>query len=164
MPLMLLTPTTRTLGCMPGSLVFIMLTLSLQVSVSAQRVEFFHVHWLQTDGTIASGTSVWGLEHIHFVPNDTGASFGFVHPSHAIRACHLIPAFRHGRTLNYLPSSFACDPKGNWRYYTINQYAYAFLPAQFLTSDFFQICRLGHVCPIPWLWYWTSRAASMHGR
>lgn len=53
-------------------------------SVSAQRVEFFHVHWLSTDGTIASGTSVWHLEHIHFVPNDTGAFFGFVHPSHAV--------------------------------------------------------------------------------
>ena len=122
-------------------------------SVSAQRVECFHVCWLQTDFTIASGTSAQRLEHIHFFPNDTGASFGFVHPSHAIRACHLIPAFRHGRTLNYLPSSFARDPKGKWRYYTVNQYAYAFLLAQFLTSNFFQICRLGHVCPIPQLWY-----------
>ncbi len=65
------------------------------------RVDFLHVRWFQRDISWEFGARARRLERIHFVPNDFSFAFGFVSPSHVIRACHLIPAFHHLRTLEY---------------------------------------------------------------
>lgn len=90
-------------------------------TATLERVEFFHVRWLKTDTSFASGTEVRRLERVRFFALSTGRAFGFVNPSHIIRACHLIPAFRYGRTSDYLPPSIARDTAGDWKYFCVNR-------------------------------------------
>lgn len=89
-----------------------------------ERVEFLHVRWFQTDTTSPSGSEARRLERINFVPWTAGGSdaFGFIDPAHVIRACHLIPAFRHQRTHEYLPTHTTYqDLHGDWKYYYVNR-------------------------------------------
>ncbi|RDX47354.1 hypothetical protein OH76DRAFT_1526067 [Lentinus brumalis] len=90
-------------------------------TATSERVEFFHVRWLETDSSFVSGTRVRRLERVRFVPHSTSGAFGFVDPSHVIRACHLIPVFRHGRTYEYLPPSTARETAGDWKYFSVNR-------------------------------------------
>ena len=92
-----------------------------------QRTEFLHVRWFRRDPTSDFGSRVRRLERIQFVPHDTTTTtpaFGFIALSHVIRACHLIPAFHHLRTYSYLPTSYARDQAGDWKYYYVNRYAH----------------------------------------
>lgn len=56
-----------------------------------------------------------------FFSGSGGEAFGFVDPAHIIRGCHLIPAFSHGRTDEYLPPSIVRDPEGDWRVFYANR-------------------------------------------
>ena len=90
------------------------------------RVEFLHVRWLQRDVNYAHGASVRRQERVHFVPHRTDSdeiegAFGVVDPAHVIRACHLIPAFHHGLTTEYLSVSSARDDTGDWKYFYVNR-------------------------------------------
>ncbi|KAI0719739.1 hypothetical protein C8T65DRAFT_736307 [Cerioporus squamosus] len=89
-------------------------------TATSERVKFLHVRWLETDRSFISGTRVRRLERVHFVAHSTGRAFGFVNPSHVIRACHLIPSFRYGRTSDYSLPSMARDPAGDWKYFLVN--------------------------------------------
>ncbi|KAJ2992167.1 hypothetical protein NUW54_g8000 [Trametes sanguinea] len=88
-----------------------------------QREELLHVRWLQNDPAHIGGDQARRLDRIQFVPYDSGNAFGFVDPAQIIRACHLIPAFHHGRTRDYLPASpLARDPEGDWRFFYVNRF------------------------------------------
>ena len=89
-------------------------------TATLERIEFFHVRWLEAD-TSPSGAQARRLERLRFVAHASGAAFGFVHPSHVIRACHLIPAFHHGRTFEYSPPSMARDMAGDWKFHFVNR-------------------------------------------
>ncbi|KAI0668987.1 hypothetical protein C8Q78DRAFT_933009, partial [Trametes maxima] len=86
------------------------------------RVEFVYVRWFEPDGT--GGSLTRRLERIRFVPwTDSGDAFGFIDPSHIIRACHLIPAFAHRRTAEYLPLRTQYqEDGGDWKYYYVNRF------------------------------------------
>ncbi|KAI0822191.1 hypothetical protein BC628DRAFT_1328019, partial [Trametes gibbosa] len=87
-----------------------------------QRVEFLHVRWFETDTTWASGSEVRRLERLRFVSWTSSDAFGFVNPAHVIRACHLLPAFQHQRTHEYLPIHTAYRHlDGDWRYFYVNR-------------------------------------------
>ncbi|KAI1791105.1 hypothetical protein LXA43DRAFT_889833 [Ganoderma leucocontextum] len=92
--------------------------------VHSLRLDFLHVRWFQTDTSFASGAKARRLERIHFVPSDSGDPFGFVDPSHVIRACHLIPTFHYQRTKEYLPTSFTREVDGDWKYFYVNRCDY----------------------------------------
>ncbi|KIO04348.1 hypothetical protein M404DRAFT_143151 [Pisolithus tinctorius Marx 270] len=47
------------------------------------------------------------LHCIGFIPHEDPGTFGFLDPHHVICAIHLIPAFVHGWTDEYLPHSLA---------------------------------------------------------
>ncbi|KAJ8457369.1 hypothetical protein ONZ51_g11576 [Trametes cubensis] len=87
------------------------------------RIEFLHVRWFETDTDWTSGSETRRLERISFVPWTSGDAFGFVDPMHVIRACHLVPAFRHGRTAQYLPPNTLYQvPGGDWMYFYVNRF------------------------------------------
>ena len=95
----------------------------------ATRVEFLHVRWIQRDVNYMHGASVRRQERVHFVPHRTDfdesealeGAFGFVDPAHVIRSCHLIPAFHHGLTTEYLSISSARDDNGDRKYFYVNR-------------------------------------------
>ncbi|KAL7281058.1 hypothetical protein ACG7TL_004360 [Trametes sanguinea] len=87
------------------------------------RYEFLHVRWFEHDNTHLCGARARRLDRIRFVSDSSGDAFGIIDPAHVIRACHLIPAFHHGRTKEYLPASaLARDPEGDWQYYYVNRF------------------------------------------
>lgn len=128
-----------------------------------ERVEFLHVRWYQYDTTWSNGALARRLERIHPVPysstdTDAPSAFGFVDPSHVIRACHLIPAFRYGHTTEYLQPSLARDNylHGDWKYLYVNRYAsltsirtnYLTVLISFVDRDMFVRylgCGIGHL-------------------
>lgn len=65
-------------------------------------VEFLWVRWYGVVPGYRSGIHVAKLPKIGFVEDSDEFAFGFVDPSLIIRACHLIPAFASGRTVNLL--------------------------------------------------------------
>ncbi len=90
-------------------------------ALKIERVEFLHVRWFQCDATWEYGSRVRRLERVHFVPQASGEAFGFVDPAHIIRACHLVPAFHHGRTRDYLSPSYVRELAGDWKFLYVNR-------------------------------------------
>ncbi|KAI0667060.1 hypothetical protein C8Q78DRAFT_1140637 [Trametes maxima] len=97
--------------------------------IASHRVDFLFVRWLERDNIWESGAQARRLERIHFTPwadevNISERGFGFVNPSHVVRACHLIPAFHHGRTSEYLPlRTLYQDTGGDWKFFYVNRFA-----------------------------------------
>ncbi|KAF7293674.1 hypothetical protein MIND_01147400 [Mycena indigotica] len=57
------------------------------------------------------------------MPHQSEIAFGFLDPQVVVRGCHLIPAFSHGRTTEYLPKSIARPEAASdqdWRFYYVN--------------------------------------------
>ncbi|KAJ7212478.1 hypothetical protein B0H12DRAFT_1276111, partial [Mycena haematopus] len=87
----------------------------------SQRMEFLWVRWFGRDFTHSSGWKAKRLDRLGFMPSigengDEGA-FGFLDPDVVIRASHIIPAFRYGKTSDLLPKSIARRPEDeNWDY------------------------------------------------
>ena len=81
-----------------------------------KHLEFLWVRWLQQDPSQLRGPNVSQYTHVSFTPHSgvPGEAFGFVDPSHIIRACHLIPAFDLQQTWDQLSPSMAQDVKGDW--------------------------------------------------
>lgn len=92
------------------------------------RIDFLWVRWFGRAVEDRYGDDVCRLERIRFVTSEDGSSpFGFVDPNVVVRAIHLIPAFRYGRTKRLLgPSALA---RGNgadsstddWESYYVNR-------------------------------------------
>ena len=67
---------------------------------------------------------------MRFIAEDDGSpQFGFVDPSQVVRAVHLIPAFRHGRTEAILRPSYLArikqtnDISSDWESFYVNKWA-----------------------------------------
>ncbi|PPR03767.1 hypothetical protein CVT24_007510 [Panaeolus cyanescens] len=92
------------------------------------------VRWLQIDEEHNSGWEARRLHRVHFVPHNTlqSAAFGFVNPDDIIRGVHLIPAFAHGTTTEYLSTESIARNKDaqrfigaqneDYRYYYVNMF------------------------------------------
>ena len=96
----------------------------LSKSADFLRMEFLWVRWFGRD---LNWTGGWGTKRLHRVGfitcDDLDDSFGFVDPNDVVRAAHLIPAFAHGRTPEFMSASIARNPKENdtdWLYYYVN--------------------------------------------
>ncbi|KAF9522280.1 hypothetical protein CPB83DRAFT_744977, partial [Crepidotus variabilis] len=87
----------------------------------AEKIELLWVRWFGKDPDSAGGPSILRLNRVGFVPASDAEAFGFLDPALVLRACHLIPAFNSGRTLNLLGPSFARDvgPQGDWEKYYV---------------------------------------------
>ncbi|EIW80784.1 hypothetical protein CONPUDRAFT_33177, partial [Coniophora puteana RWD-64-598 SS2] len=99
------------------------------VGQKPERFEFLHVRWFGCDPEWTGGPESLQLDRIGYVPFDghnkqASPAFGFVDPGDVLRACHLIPAFAVGKTLDLLPPSSARDSReGDW----INYYVMRFV-------------------------------------
>ena len=89
-----------------------------------RTMEFLWIRWF---GVIPGYH--WGLKNarlpkIGFIPSDSGTAFGFIDPSLALRACHLIPAFSEGCTdslLRYGPCvARETNTFDDWAAYYVN--------------------------------------------
>ncbi|KZV84874.1 hypothetical protein EXIGLDRAFT_623736 [Exidia glandulosa HHB12029] len=90
-------------------------------------VQFLWVRWFGRDNS-PSGWRAGRLDRIGYVPSEDEDAFSFLDPSLVLRACHLIPAFAHGRTPDLLDNSTARDSdEGDWQYYYVNRSAPSFL-------------------------------------
>lgn len=108
---------------------------------TSSRVEFLWVRWLVSDASTGSNC----LERVRFGTVDPSECFGIVDPASIIRACHLIPAFHYGRTLDYLPAtSIVRHADGDWKYLYVNKYVLCPLDSM-RTNVLLQICRPRHV-------------------
>jgi hypothetical protein len=90
-----------------------------------ERMDFLWVRWFGMDLQHKSGWKAEGLDRIGFLhdPDHPDHQFGFIDPNDIIRAVHLIPAFNHGQTLQFLrrPSRYR-SKEGDWMYYYVNRY------------------------------------------
>lgn len=88
-----------------------------------KRIEFLWVRWFGLDPQWRGGHSHYKLDRIGFVPyGGPDEPFGFVNPDSVIRACHLIPAFEFGRTMDLLPESIFRPKDGDYINYYVNRY------------------------------------------
>ena len=64
------------------------------------------------------------LPMVGFVPVSDPSAFGFLDPALVVRSCHLIPAFRNGRTQDLLSVTGslgrAVDEVDDWANYYVN--------------------------------------------
>ena len=63
-----------------------------------QRMEFLWVRWLDVVPDHPFGRQQAHLPKIKPVPDSDESAFGFIDPAVVLRGCHLLPAFKDGRT------------------------------------------------------------------
>ncbi|KAF7294709.1 hypothetical protein MIND_01008200 [Mycena indigotica] len=89
----------------------------------AERMEFLWVRWLQRDISYPCGFREKRLPRLSYMPFQSPDAFGFLDPRDVVRGAHLIPAFHHGRTRDYLPKSAILrrtEHDEDWKYYYSN--------------------------------------------
>jgi hypothetical protein len=82
--------------------------------------------WVRRFRSISSPSVDWDralLEKVAFVPSCEDHAFGFLAPGEILRAAHIIPCFRDGRTKTLLgPTEFRRDEEGEWASHYIAMY------------------------------------------
>lgn len=81
------------------------------------------VRFYEFDSTYRAGLEAQRYYRVHFTRSASGEAFGFINPQDVLRATHLIPGFRCGRTKALLPSSLArweSEGDEDWMYYHVN--------------------------------------------
>lgn len=91
-----------------------------------QRMEFLWVRWFGRDMSHVGSWQRKRPVRVGFLHYTAAGAFGFLDPAEVIRGAHLIPAFHHGRTKEYLgPSKMGrhFDPKDDEDYvfFYVNQ-------------------------------------------
>ncbi|KAI0323530.1 hypothetical protein GY45DRAFT_1349767 [Cubamyces sp. BRFM 1775] len=102
--------------------------------------DFLWVRWLELDDSYACGFQERRLPRLQYLnANDPEVEpFNFLDPDHVLRAAHLIPAFDHGVTSDYLePSKLACRASSNQE----EDFCYYYV-SMFINRDMF-MCYLG---------------------
>lgn len=90
------------------------------------RLEMVWVRWLKflkPDGP--SGFHSLRRPSVAFYPGDDPDAFGFIHPDEILRAVHLIPHFKLGRTRDYLKGPTRgrpADEMDDWVQFSVNMY------------------------------------------
>ena len=125
-----------------------------------KHLELLWVRWMERSSFQLTGTNSSQYSCISFSPHSgvPGEAFGFVDPSHIIRACRLIPVFNLGWTCNRLGPSMAHDPKGDWCSFYANRYDLTHIPPTYMYSSLLcvQICWPWCICKILRNWDWLS--------
>ncbi|KAH9487419.1 hypothetical protein JR316_0001494 [Psilocybe cubensis] len=102
----------------------------LATSNQTHRMNFLWIRWFEIDPNYIGGWKTKRLHRIRFINSSSPLAFGFLNPADVIRACHLIPAFAHGSTREYLGPSIARSVLKNrinlrnedWRFMYINMF------------------------------------------
>lgn len=93
----------------------------------SQRMDFLHVRWFYRDRTFPSGWIAKRLPRLSFISADEEGAFGFLDPAEVVRASHIMPAFAHERTSEFLsiPSPLSqilrngFENEKEWKYYYV---------------------------------------------
>ncbi|KAF7293417.1 hypothetical protein MIND_01118900 [Mycena indigotica] len=86
----------------------------------------FHAHVLLADHPAKAKRIefLWCLPRLHYMSHEDPNAFGFLDPQDVVRGTHLIPAFCHGETTDYLPTKSVARHESrkdlDWRYYYVN--------------------------------------------
>lgn len=89
----------------------------------AQELDILWVRFYEFDERYQAGWEARRFYHVHFTNSANGDAFGFLDPQDVLRAAHLLPGFRYGRTQALLPSSLArweSEHDEDWTYYHVN--------------------------------------------
>ena len=87
--------------------------------------EVLWVRWFKVDGHYKAGFAKKHLHHVEFLPSSDPNTFRFLDPDEVIRVTHLIPAFHHGPTEEFLSGlsvGHAEDEVDDWQYFYVNMY------------------------------------------
>ena len=85
--------------------------------------EVLWVRWFRVDGLYNAGFEKKRLHRVEFFPSSNPDAFGFLDPDEVIRGTHLIPAFHHGPTEEFLSGVSVGRAEGeldDWRYFYVN--------------------------------------------
>ncbi|KAF7307323.1 hypothetical protein MIND_00526300 [Mycena indigotica] len=96
--------------------------LLADVPGKSQRLEFLWVRWFQRDMTYKCGFKVKRFPRLQYMPHQSPDAFNFLDPRDVVRGSHLIPAFNHGHTNEYLPPKSFGRRMGDkdWLFYYVN--------------------------------------------
>ena len=101
---------------------------------TARRLNFLWVRWYQYSEARSIRWSDYRLDSLHFPPMSHEHAFGFVDPQDVLRACHVLPAFKDGRSHPDGISISRCAGDGtDWRRYFANR-CVGPCPGPFLSS------------------------------
>jgi len=89
----------------------------------AREVDMLWVRSYEFDNTYRAGWEARRFYRVHFTNSAGGDAFGFLDPQDVLRAAHLLPGFRYGRTQALLPRSLArwkSEGDEDWACYHVN--------------------------------------------
>ena len=85
--------------------------------------EALWVCWFKVDGHNNAGFAKKCLHRVEFLPSSNPNAFGFLDPDEVIHTTHLIPAFHHGPTEEFLCGLSVGRAEGevdDWQYFYVN--------------------------------------------
>ncbi|KAL1738198.1 hypothetical protein HDZ31DRAFT_9335, partial [Schizophyllum fasciatum] len=88
-------------------------------------MQFAYVHWYHLE-VMPWGFTAKRQPQVHFIDAKEPEAFGFIDPKDIIRTAHIIPAFAHGRTDEYLPGKTVARAPINlqdWKFYYMVMFA-----------------------------------------
>ena len=92
------------------------------VDYVAHRLNFLWVRWYQYSKAQSIGWRDYQLDMLHFLPMAHEHAFGFVDPQDVIRAGHILPAFKRGKSHADGISISRCAGDGaDWQNYFVNR-------------------------------------------
>ncbi|KAI0073099.1 hypothetical protein K474DRAFT_1723253 [Panus rudis PR-1116 ss-1] len=95
-------------------------------SPTTHTIPVLFVRRYELDTRYRTGFQQKRLPRVKFLPAADPAAFSFIDPDEVIRGAHLIPAFAHGRTTDYLQHGDSVarldDHKDDWCFYYVNWY------------------------------------------
>ena len=78
-----------------------------------KRVDIVWSRFFQIDLSYSFGFAAKRLPRLRFFHHSDTEAFGFLDPELIIRSAHLIPAFAHGKTDEYIPQSLGRPPSSS---------------------------------------------------
>ena len=93
---------------------------------NTRRMDFLWVRWFGEELAYRPGFRKARLPKIGFVESTDDFAFSFIDPAKVIRGCHLIPAFKEGRTSVLLPRPHSIarrlnpEDKDDWLNFYVN--------------------------------------------
>jgi len=103
--------------------IFRVKVLHTSLGSKAQEVDILWVRHYEFDEGYQAGWKARRFYRVSFQRSISGNAFGFLAPQDVLRATHLIPGFKHGRTQALLPRSLArweSEEDKDWMYFHVN--------------------------------------------
>ena len=100
--------------------------LHAETAAHSQCIEFLHVQFFELDDQYEGGFNSRRFHRLNFIDANDRDAFGFVDPARVIRGAHIIPAFAHSTTEEFIPHSIAriytdaYAHKRDWNYCYVN--------------------------------------------